>query len=167
MDRQSDCEACLLHKADSLFTVIGQLRRVNSKVNHTCGGDDLDVLLREINDTVFDEESTEVMKMRALNIPFSCKEMGPSWCSIDIKALFSKGNTIYSAWRSIVRIFHDRNGYLKVGNYHMKDDGSIMIVFKVELTAKINLEDLKTNLEKQTDSKITILMDTLCLYTDH
>lgn len=173
MSNPSNCPACLLHRSDSLFTFIGSLRRVNSSIHHTCSDTDIDILLKEIDQTVREEykESDEKIAhfrplslMKALNVPMTSVDMGDPWCSLELQATFDPCNTIYSSWRSLVKAIHDEVGYIRSGNYLVSDDKRIRIISRIELVNRIDLEDFKVMLEKKTDCKIEIFMEKFQLF---
>lgn len=175
MSNPSNCPACLLHRSDSLFTFIGSLRRTNSRIRHTCSDTDIDMLLKEINQTVsagYNESNEKTAHfrpltlMKALNIPMTCVDMGDPWCSLELQATFDPCNTIYSSWRSMVKAIHNEIGYIRSGNYLVSDDKSIRIVSRIELVNRIDLEDFKVMLEKKTDCKINIFMEKFQLFSD-
>ncbi len=179
MSNPSNCPACLLHRSDSLFTFIGTLRRINSSVRHTCmDDDDIDMLLKEIDQTVREEnkETNETNErttsfrpltlMKALNIPLTTIDIGEPWCSLEFQATFKPNNTIYSSWRSILKVITSGQGYVRSGNYLVSDDKNIRIIARVELVNRIDLEDFKVMLEKKTDSKISNFMDKFQLFSD-
>jgi hypothetical protein len=139
------------------------------------------MLLKEIDQTVREEnketnETNETNErttsfrplalMKALNIPLTSIDIGEPWCSLEFQATFEPHNTIYSSWKSIMKVITNGQGYVRSGNYLVSDDKNIRIIVRVELVNRIDLEDFKVMLEKKTDSKISIFMEKFQLFSD-